>query len=121
MRMPFDLTLAHLNAYAAEFVDAVAPAVRAARIPHTAMLSSGGADLPESTGPLLRLRRMEEALKTAGTTLTALRLGHFQEKFTHVLDAARHEGIFPFPRPRPTPRSRWSPRPASPRSPSASR
>lgn len=115
------MTVTHLNAYAAEVVDAVAPAVRAAQIPPTVMLSSGGADLPESTGPLRRLRRMEKALKTAGTTLTALCLGHFQEKFTDVLDAARHEGSFPFPRPRPTPRSRWFPRPASPRSPSASR
>lgn len=93
--MPFDLTVADLDAYAGAVVDSVASAVRVARTPHTVMLSSGGADLPEGTGPILGLHMMEVALKTTGTTLTALRSGHFQEKFTDVLDAARHEGVFP--------------------------
>lgn len=93
--MPFDLTVADLDAYAGDVVDSVAAAVRVARTPHTVMLSSGGADLPAGTGPIVGLHMMEEALKTTGTTLTALRSGHFQEKFTDVLDAARHEGVFP--------------------------
>ena len=59
------------------------------------MLSSGGADLSEGTGPILGLHHMEQALAQTGTVLIALRPGHFQEKFGDVLGAVMHEGIFP--------------------------
>ncbi|MDO5635012.1 MAG: NmrA family NAD(P)-binding protein [Micrococcus sp.] len=93
--MPFDLTAPDLDAYARDVSESVAGAVSAARVQHTVMLSSGGADLPEGTGPIRGLHVMEQALRGTNTTLTALRSGHFQEKFTDVLEPARQEGIFP--------------------------
>lgn len=93
--MPFDLFVADLDAYAHEVSESVASAVRRARVPHTVMLSSGGADLEQGTGPIRGLHLMEQALRGSGTTLTALRSGHFQEKFTDVLESARHEGVYP--------------------------
>ncbi|MDO5500805.1 MAG: NAD(P)H-binding protein [Propionibacteriaceae bacterium] len=93
--MPFDLSAGDLDAYADAVVNSVANAVRDAQVPHVVMLSSGGADLPEGTGPITGLYRMEQALATTGAVVTALRPGHFQEKVSDILDAARHEGIFP--------------------------
>ncbi|MDI3330187.1 MAG: NAD(P)H-binding protein [Micrococcus sp.] len=93
--MPFDLTTTDLDAYAREVVDSVAGAVQDSGVAHTVMLSSGGADLPEGTGPIAGLYLMEQALAGTGTTLTALRPGHFQEKVGDVLEPARHEGIYP--------------------------
>jgi uncharacterized protein YbjT (DUF2867 family) len=93
--MPFDLTATDLDAYAREVVESVAAAVQDSGVTHTVMLSSGGADLPEGTGPIAGLHLMEQALAQTDTTLTALRPGHFQEKVGDVLEPARHEGIYP--------------------------
>ncbi|MFB9073253.1 NAD(P)H-binding protein [Citricoccus parietis] len=93
--MPFDLATDDLPAYEQEVVASVAAAVQASGVAHTVMLSSGGADLPEGTGPIVGLHRMEQALGQTGTTLTALRPGHFQEKVGDVLEPARHEGVYP--------------------------
>ncbi len=93
--MPFDLSADDLDAYADAVVSAVAGAVQDAQVPHVVMLSSGGADLAEGTGPIAGLHRMERALGATGVVVTALRSGHFQEKVSGVLEAARHEGIFP--------------------------
>ena len=93
--MPFDLSVPDLDQYAAEVVGAVSNAVKDSDVRHTVMLSSGGADLAEGTGPILGLHHMEQALAQTGTTLTALRPGHFQEKFGDVLGAVLREGVFP--------------------------
>ena len=73
--MPFDLSVPDLDQYAAEVVGAVSNAVKDSDVRHTVMLSSGGADLAEGTGPILGLHHMEQALAQTGTTLTALRPG----------------------------------------------
>ena len=93
--LPFDLSVPDLDQYVAEVVQSVSNAVKDAGVRHTVMLSSGGADLTEGTGPILGLHYMEQALAQTGTVLTALRPGHFQEKFGDVLGAVMHEGIFP--------------------------
>ena len=93
--MPFDLSVPDLDQYATEVVQSVSSAVKGSGVRHTVMLSSGGADLAEGTGPILGLHHMEQALAQTGTILTALRPGHFQEKFGDVLGAVLHEGIFP--------------------------
>jgi len=92
--LPFDLTAADLDAHAGALTASIAQAVAAARVPHVVMLSSGGADLPTGTGPITGLHRLEQALRATGTTLTALRSGHFQEKVGDILDAAR-AGAYP--------------------------
>jgi len=93
--LPFDLTVEDFHAHTKAQVASIAGAVADAGVPHVAMLSSAGADLLEGTGPITGLHHLEEALRATGTVVTAIRSGHFQEKFTDVLDAARHGGIYP--------------------------
>ena len=75
--------------------DAIAAAVKAAGVPHVVMLSSVGADLPSGNGPIRGLHYLENALRAAGTTLSALRAGYFQENVANSLAPARQAGIFP--------------------------
>jgi len=75
--------------------DTVAGAVKAAAVPHVVMLSSVGADLAEGTGPIKGLHYLENALRAAGTTLTAIRAGFFQENVGMNLAPARTMGIYP--------------------------
>lgn len=93
--MPFDLSVPDLDQYAADVAQSVSNAVKESGVRHTVMLSSGGADLAEGTGPILGLHHMERSLAQTGTVLTALRPGHFQEKVADVLEAVLREGIFP--------------------------
>ncbi|QEW04071.1 NAD(P)H-binding protein [Microbacterium lushaniae] len=93
--LPFDLNADDLDAHADELIASVAGAVADERVPHVVMLSSGGADLAEGTGPIRGLHRMERALLETGTTVTALRSGHFQEKVGDVIDVARETGVYP--------------------------
>jgi uncharacterized protein YbjT (DUF2867 family) len=78
-----------------KMADAIAGAVKAANVPHVVLLSSVGADLAEGTGPIKGLHYAEEALKKAGTKLTAIRAGYFQENVGNWLPAARQAGIAP--------------------------
>ncbi len=93
--LPFDLTADDLDAYADELIASIAGAVADARVPHVVMLSAGGADLADGTGPITGLHRLEQALLATGTTVTALRSGHFQEKVADVVDVARDAGVYP--------------------------
>jgi len=92
--LPFDLTVDDLDAYADAITTSVAGAVADSGIPHVVMLSAGGADLPDGTGPISGMHRMEQALRATGTVLTALRSGHFQEKVGDLIEAAR-AGVYP--------------------------
>lgn len=93
--LPFDLNADDLDEHADRLIDSIAGAVADQKVPHTVMLSSGGADLAEGTGPITGLHRLEQALLSTGTTLTALRSGHFQEKVTDLVDIARESGVYP--------------------------
>jgi uncharacterized protein YbjT (DUF2867 family) len=93
--LPFDLTVDDLEAHADQLIASIAGAVVDARVPHVVVLSSGGADLAAGTGPIAGLHQLEQALLATGTTMTALRSGHFQEKVADVLDVARDSGVYP--------------------------
>ena len=93
--LPFDLTVDDLDDHANRLIASIAGAVADERVPHVVMLSSGGADLAEGTGPITGLFRLERALRSTGTTLTALRAAHFQEKLGDVLDVVRDDGVYP--------------------------
>ena len=84
----------HFPSYADAITASVAGAVADAGTPHVVMLSAGGADLADGTGPITGLHRMEQALRSTGTVLTALRSGHFQEKVADLLPAAE-AGVYP--------------------------
>lgn len=93
--LPFDLTVDDLDAHADALIASIAGAVAEQRVPHVVMLSSGGADLAESTGPITGLHRLEQELLTTGTTVTALRSGHFQEKVVDVIGIVQDSGVYP--------------------------
>ncbi|MFT3943056.1 MAG: NAD(P)H-binding protein [Ancrocorticia sp.] len=93
--LPFDLTVNDLDEHAERLTSSIAGAVADAKVPHVVMLSSGGADLAEGTGPITGLHLLEDALRATGTTLTALRSGHFQEKIGDVIVVAQESGIYP--------------------------
>ena len=93
--LPFDLTVDDLDSHADTLIASIAGAVADRRVPHVVLLSSGGADLAEGTGPITGLHRLERALLATGARVTALRSGHFQEKVGDVLGIARDAGVFP--------------------------
>jgi uncharacterized protein YbjT (DUF2867 family) len=93
--LPFDLTSTDLVGDTQRLHAAMSAAVADSEVPHVVMLSSGGADLAEGTGPIIGLHELETELRRTGTVLTALRSGHFQEKVADVLDAARSDGVYP--------------------------
>lgn len=93
--LPFDLAADDLDAHAEALTASISGAVADRRVPHVVMLSSGGADLAEGTGPIVGLHRLERALRTTGAVVTALRSGHFQEKVTDVVGVARDSGVYP--------------------------
>lgn len=93
--LPFDLTADNLDAHADALIATIASAVGGQRVPHVVVLSSGGADLAEGTGPITGLHRLEQALLRTGATVTGLRPGHFQEKVSDVVNVARESGVYP--------------------------
>lgn len=88
--LPSGLDSEHLR-----LVESIAGAVEASGVPHVVVLSSWGAELPGGTGPIRWLHRLENRLRGTGTTVTAVRSCHFQEKVESVLEAVLGEGIFP--------------------------
>ena len=93
--LPFHFDVDDPDQYADAVIASVRTAIESANVQHVVMLSSGGADLAHSTGPITGLHRMEQALLSVAPRLTALRPGHFQEKFQDVLPAVLNEGVFP--------------------------
>src|SRR5690625_3572100 len=92
--LPFDLTTTDFHAHTRHLIAAIASAVTDSGVPHVAMLSSAGADLPEGTGPIVGLYQLEQALHTTGAVIPAIRSGHFQAKLSDLLDSARHGGVY---------------------------
>lgn len=65
--------------------DALAVAIRDARVPHVVFLSSVGAHLPDGTGPILSNRYGEQAFARATPALSALRPPYFMENWAEAL------------------------------------
>lgn len=93
--LPFNLAATDVHAEARAWTNVIAEAVSDSGVPHVAVLSSVGADLPEGTGPIVALHDLEEALRATGAVVSAVRSSYFQEKVSDVIDAARHEGVYP--------------------------
>ena len=93
--LPFDPTGIDQDGHQHRLIDAIAGAVSDARVPHVAMLSSVGADLPDGTGPIRWLHDLEQRLRATGTVLTAVRSSHFQEKLAELLGAVHGAGVYP--------------------------
>lgn len=93
--LPPNFAVADLLAYQRATADAIASAVKANSVPHVVLLSSVGADLAEGTGPIKGLYYLENALRAAGTKLSAIRAGYFQENVGNSVAPAKNMGIFP--------------------------
>lgn len=92
--LPFGETLA-APGRGRELLNSIGSAVAASGVPHVVALSSGGADLPSGTGPIVELHHLEQRLLDTGAAVTALRSCHFQEKISDVLPVVREHGVFP--------------------------
>lgn len=74
---------------------AIAAAVRAARVPHIVALSSAGAHLAGGNGIVQALHDFEAALAGVAPSLVFLRPGNFMENWAAMLPAAREAGVLP--------------------------
>lgn len=74
---------------------AIAGAVRAAKVPHLVALSSVGAQLASGNGIVQALHDFETALAGAAPSMVFLRPGYFMENWAAVLPAAQGAGALP--------------------------
>lgn len=72
---------------------AVATAVRDARVPYAVLLSSLGAELASGTGFIAGLHAQEERMRATGTRLLVLRPGWFAENVAAALPAVHEHGV----------------------------
>lgn len=79
-------------------VDALVAGVRAAGVTHVVSLSSVGAHLTERTGPILGLRRFEQALDAVdGLHAVHLRPAYFMENHLTVMPGIRFLNVYASP------------------------
>jgi uncharacterized protein YbjT (DUF2867 family) len=92
--LPPDYTVTDFYAYQRVTADAIAGAVKASRVGHVVLLSSVGADIDHSNGPIKGLNYLENALRATGVKLTAIRAGMFQENVGQAVAPAKHMGMY---------------------------
>ena len=93
--LPEEPAVADFHAHRRRMADAMASAVRKARVPHVVFLSAHAASLAEGNGPASDLHYAEEVLRSSGCKLTVLRSSYFQDNVLGVAEIARHQGIYP--------------------------
>lgn len=92
--LPFGGVVEGIAASQRAMIDALAGAVADAAVPHVVMLSSVGAGREDSPRIIRWIGDLERALRGSGTTLTALRCTHFQERVAESVEAVRG-GVYP--------------------------
>jgi uncharacterized protein YbjT (DUF2867 family) len=75
--------------------DAIAAAVRESGVPQVVMISSLGAELDTGTGPISDLHYLENALRSTGVPLRAIRASYFQENVAFMIGPVEQAGIYP--------------------------
>ena len=93
--LPEDPFAADFHGERRRMADAMATAIRAARVPHVVLLSAVGAALADGNGPAKDLHYVEGILRSTGAKVSILRACWFQENVAAVLGAASHMGIYP--------------------------
>lgn len=81
-------------AYAKGVSNAIATAAKDAGVRHVVLLSSVGADIDHSNGPIKGLFYAEQALREAGVVLSAVRAGYFQENVGMAVEPAKAMGMY---------------------------
>jgi uncharacterized protein YbjT (DUF2867 family) len=83
-----------IDAYAARVTEAVATALERSTVTHIVMLSSLGAELPDRSGPVLGLHRMEGRLsRLPGRHVLALRAGYLMENHLASAPMIKQMGV----------------------------
>ncbi len=80
----------------AKITQALATAVKTAKVPHVVLLSSVGAHQPDGTGPIRALHVAERELAATGAALTAVRAAYFQENFGGSLGSLATGTVYTF-------------------------
>lgn len=93
--LPEDPTVADFRGHRRRMADAIAGAVRAARVPHVVFLSAVAASLADGNGPAEQLHHAEIALRATGAMVTVIRASYFQDNVVAMACPARHAGIYP--------------------------
>jgi uncharacterized protein YbjT (DUF2867 family) len=73
----------------------VVAALRAARVPHSVLLSSIGAQHSAGTGPIVTMYRAEGEIRAAGLDATFVRAAYFMDNFATGLSPAMTDGVLP--------------------------
>lgn len=79
----------------AKLLDGVIDTVKRAKVEHTVLLSSLGAQLTKGTGPVLSLHHAEQAFRKTGLQVTFLRASYFAENWGAVVPVALKDGVLP--------------------------
>ncbi|WP_432522654.1 NAD(P)H-binding protein [Kineococcus sp. SYSU DK006] len=90
---PFEATAPGYLEQQRRLGEAVAAALRAARVPRVVALSSLGVDVEQDTGFLLSLRAQEQRLAALDADVLLLRPGMFFEAFLPAVPAMRERGV----------------------------
>jgi len=70
-------------------------AITAAEVPKIVLLSSIGAHLKEGTGPILKLRAMEQLFFDLPISCASIRAAWFMENFAGLIESTRNSGFLP--------------------------
>jgi uncharacterized protein YbjT (DUF2867 family) len=95
--IPTDPTTQNLFAYMDRIGESISTALRQAKVPNVANLSSIGAQLPSGTGPITGLHRQEERLNKLDANVLHLRPTFFMENFLMDIPMIREMGIMGSP------------------------
>jgi uncharacterized protein YbjT (DUF2867 family) len=74
--------------------NAIAAAVKQSGVPVVVMLSSLGADLATGTGPVRGLHHLENALRSTGAKVVAIRAAFFMENLGQSVQPAKQMGMY---------------------------
>lgn len=75
--------------------EAMAAAVKAAKVPSVVFLSSVGAQLASGTGPIVTAHNAEQVLRSAAPSVTFVRAAYFLENWGSVIGLAKSQGVLP--------------------------
>jgi len=92
--LPPDYAATDVFAAQQKSADAISAAVKQSGVPLVVMLSSLGADLPAGTGPIRGLHYLENALRSTGTKVVAIRAAYFMENLGQAVQPAKQMGMY---------------------------
>lgn len=93
--LPPDLTNDDFLGDSLKRADSIVAAAKAARLPHSVILSSVGAQHTDRVGPISTIGHMERLFVAANIPLTAVRPAYFLENIKDLMPVVLKEGVYP--------------------------